>query len=77
MKSVLVILTLMGCDCDMQACRPIPAAGNAGWQSVEECEATLEALILEQGAGYPAVIGHCDRTGQVPAGGAELMANWE
>lgn len=60
MKTALVIMTLLGCDCDMQTCQVIEPVHAASWTSVTECEAALSREISSrQAADYPAIAGNC------------------
>ncbi|UGX85837.1 hypothetical protein [Phyllobacterium meliloti] len=59
MKTALIIMTLMGCDCDAKICEYIKTA-DASWTSVENCRADLENQIRKTaGVSYPLVTATC------------------
>jgi hypothetical protein len=59
MKTALIVMTLMGCDCDAKICEYIKTA-DAGWTSVENCRADLESQIHKAaGVNYPLVTATC------------------
>ncbi len=59
MKTALIVMTLMGCDCDAKICEYIKTA-DAGWSSIERCRADLESEIRRNTkAGYPLITATC------------------
>lgn len=59
MKSAVVILALLGCDCDGVACEYIRTV-SSDWASVESCEASSDFRSVATGsASYPLVIARC------------------
>ena len=59
MKTALIVMTLMGCDCDAKICEYIKTA-DAGWTSVERCSADLESEIRwNTKADYPLITATC------------------
>jgi hypothetical protein len=70
-KTAIVALTVVGCDCDAKLCEYITET-TARWTTIEECEAAMTAQILRQGEyDYPLISGVC-RT--VPASDAQMVA---
>ncbi|MEO9340425.1 hypothetical protein ABFT80_23720 [Mesorhizobium sp. SB112] len=58
MKTALVMMVLLGCDCDGVECqyvRTIPS----GWSNIETCEAAIERQIASEQASYPLMTAHC------------------
>lgn len=59
MKSAVVILTLLGCDCDGVACEYIRTV-TSDWTSVESCEASSDFRgTTAETSSYPLVIARC------------------
>lgn len=59
MKTALIVMTLMGCDCDAKVCEYIKTA-DTGWSSVETCRADLESQIRKTGnVDYPLITATC------------------
>ncbi|MBA8877930.1 hypothetical protein [Phyllobacterium myrsinacearum] len=59
MKTALIVMTLMGCDCDAKICEYIKTT-DAGWTSVENCRADLENQIRKTaGVDYPLITATC------------------
>jgi hypothetical protein len=58
-KTAIVALTVVGCDCDAKLCEYISET-PAQWATLAECEAAMTAQIVKQGAyDYPLVTGVC------------------
>lgn len=58
-KSALVAMTIVGCDCDARLCEFIGET-PAQWTSVADCEAAMKSHVLRQGNhDYPLVTGIC------------------
>lgn len=61
-KSALVAMTIVGCDCDAKLCEYIGET-PAQWTSVADCEAAMKSRILREGNhDYPLVTGICRTT---------------
>ncbi len=59
MKTALIVMTLMGCDCDAKVCEYIKTA-DAGWTSIETCRADLESQIRQNTkVDYPLITATC------------------
>lgn len=65
-KTALVAMTIVGCDCDAKLCEYIGET-PAKWSSLADCEAAMKTQVLRHGNfGYPLISGVC-RTVQKPA----------
>lgn len=74
LKTALVALTIVGCDCDAKLCEFVSET-PAQYASLAECEAAVKAgAIRTPGVDYPLVTGICRSTG---APGAEEPAATE
>lgn len=61
-KSALVAMTIVGCDCDAKLCEYIGET-PAQWTSLADCEAAMKSRVLKQGNhDYPLVTGICRTT---------------
>ena len=59
MKTALIVMTLMGCDCDAKICEYIKTA-DAGWTTVESCRGDLEKQIRQNTkVDYPLITATC------------------
>ncbi|MBL8577185.1 MAG: hypothetical protein JNK47_08160 [Mesorhizobium sp.] len=59
LKTALVALTIVGCDCDAKVCEFVSET-PAKWASVAECEAEMKAQVIRApGVDYPLVTGIC------------------
>jgi hypothetical protein len=58
MKSVLIVMTLLGCDCDGIQCQHLHTV-SSGWRNVEACQADIEKQIAAQKASYPLLEAKC------------------
>jgi len=66
MKTALIVMTLMGCDCDAKQCEYIRTA-DAGWASMQDCEKDLAREIKSgKDVAYPLITATCRPAG--PAG---------
>lgn len=64
MKTALIVMTLMGCDCDAKVCEYIKTA-DTGWSNMETCRADLEAQIRKAGkVDYPLITATCAASAQ-------------
>lgn len=62
-KTALVAMTIVGCDCDAKLCEYIGET-PAKWSTVAECEAAMKSQILhERNFSYPLVSGICRSKG--------------
>lgn len=58
-KSALVAMTIVGCDCDAKLCEYIGET-PAQWTSLADCEAAMKSHVLREGNhDYPLVTGIC------------------
>ena len=58
-KTALVAMTVIGCDCDARLCEYI-SESPAQWASVEACEAAVKTKVVQSpGVDYPLVTGIC------------------
>ncbi len=58
-KTALVAMTIVGCDCDAKLCEYIGET-PAKWSTIAECEAAMKSQILhERNFDYPLVSGIC------------------
>lgn len=64
-KSSLVAMALIGCDCDAKMCEYIRTADQQ-WASVAECEADIARRVVTQQDSYPLVIAVCRDTAEAP-----------
>lgn len=71
MKTAVVMMVLLGCDCDGVACEYVRTV-SSGWQSVETCQAAIDRQIAVEHASYPLVAAHCEAQmpGNAPDPGA-------
>jgi len=71
-KTALVAMTIVGCDCDAKLCEYIGET-PAKWATIADCEAAMKSQILhERNFNYPLVSGICRTKGS--ASSAELAA---
>ena len=70
-KTALVAMTVLGCDCDAKVCEYIGQT-PAQWSSVAECEAAMTAQVTRShDLDYPLISGLCQT---VPGAGSEMVA---
>ncbi len=73
LKTTLVAMTLLGCDCDAKMCEFISET-PAQWSSVADCEAAMQARVTRNSnLGYPLISGVC-RVVEQPAQTVALPA---
>ncbi|WP_133170043.1 hypothetical protein [Kumtagia ephedrae] len=66
-KTALVAMTVVGCDCDANLCEFISET-PAQWATVAECEAEMTSQILRQdNFSYPLISGICRTIPNPPA----------
>lgn len=59
LKTALVAMTIVGCDCDAKLCEFVSET-PARWASLEECEIAVRAHVIRApGVDYPLVTGIC------------------
>jgi hypothetical protein len=59
MKTALIVMTLMGCDCDAKICDHIKTV-DAGWTGIERCRADFENEIRQNTkSDYPLITATC------------------
>jgi hypothetical protein len=65
-KTALVAMTIVGCDCDARLCEYIGET-PAKWSTIADCEAAMKSQMLhERNFNYPLVSGIC-RTTHTPS----------
>ena len=79
-KTALVAMTVIGCDCDAKLCEYI-AETPAQWATVAECEAAMQSQIVgRDNFNYPLISGICrtvpDPVGNAIAVSATREADW-
>lgn len=79
-KTALVAMTVIGCDCDAKLCEYI-AETPAQWATVAECEAAMQSQIVgRNNFNYPLISGICrtvpDPVGNAIAASATREADW-
>lgn len=58
-KSAIVVMTLLGCDCDAKVCDYLADAGPR-WESLASCEADMKSQVLTRShLDYPLVTAEC------------------
>lgn len=66
-KTTMVAMTLLGCDCDAKVCEYISET-PAQWANVAECEAAMSREVLNsRDLSYPLVSGLCRSIDAAPA----------
>ena len=71
-KTALVAMTIVGCDCDAKLCEYIGET-PAKWATIADCEAAMKSQMLhERNFNYPLVSGICRVKGS--ASSSELAA---
>jgi hypothetical protein len=71
-KTALVAMTIVGCDCDAKLCEYIGET-PAKWTTIADCEAAMKSQMLhERNFNYPLVSGICRAKGS--ASSSELAA---
>jgi hypothetical protein len=69
-KTALVAMTVMGCDCDAKVCEYVGKT-PAQWTSVAECQTAMKAQIEKRrDLNYPVISGVCEPV----AGSTEMLA---
>ncbi len=58
MKTAIVLMLLMGCDCEGMQCEYIHVAPTS-WQSVEACQSAIDMQIRGAENRYPLVTASC------------------
>ena len=66
-KSAIVAMTLLGCDCEAKVCTYIGEA-SPQWDSVASCEASMKTQVLARSnLDYPLVTAECRAVAGEPA----------
>lgn len=74
-KTAMVAMTVMGCDCDAKVCEYI-AETPAQWASIADCEAAMRVQIVQRrDLDYPLISGLCRATEQPAATTAAVQPN--
>ncbi|ESY49995.1 hypothetical protein ACYG9Z_06805 [Mesorhizobium sp. RSR380A] len=72
LKTALVAMTIVGCDCDAKLCEYIGET-PAKWATIADCEAAMKSQMLHQkNFDYPLVSGICRSKGS--ASSSQLVA---
>jgi hypothetical protein len=67
LKTALIAMTVVGCDCDAKMCEYIRATPPE-WSTVAECEEALKSrAVRDADSGYPTIIAICRSTEESPA----------
>jgi hypothetical protein len=59
LKTALVAMTILGCDCDQKTCEYVRTA-DLSLASVAECQARMRGEIERTGADYPLLVAICE-----------------
>jgi hypothetical protein len=65
-KSALVAMTILGCNCEQDTCEYIRTAGVPD-TSISECQSRMRAEIERTNAEYPLVVAVCENLPEQPA----------
>ena len=65
-KSALVAMTILGCNCEQNTCEYIRTAGVPS-VSMSECQSRMKAEIDSTNAEYPLVVAICENLPEEPA----------
>lgn len=66
LKTALVAMTVVGCDCDAKMCEFIRATPPE-WSTVAECEEALKSrAVRDADSGYPTIVAICRSTQESP-----------
>lgn len=66
LKTAIIAMTVIGCDCDAKMCEYV-ASTPAEWSTVAECETALKSRALnERDSGYPLLMAICRSTEESP-----------
>jgi hypothetical protein len=67
LKTALIAMTVVGCDCDAKMCEYVRATPPE-WSTVAECEEALKSrAVRDADSGYPMIIAICRSTEESPA----------
>ncbi|RUW95320.1 MAG: hypothetical protein EOS71_25665 [Mesorhizobium sp.] len=74
-KTALVAMTIVGCDCDAKLCEYIGET-PAKWSTIADCEAAMKSQILhERNFNYPLVSGICRAKGSASSSHLAAIAS--
>jgi hypothetical protein len=74
LKTALIAMTVVGCDCDAKMCEYVRATPPE-WSTIAECEEALKSrAVRDTDAGYPLIIAICRSTEESPVRMAALPA---
>lgn len=65
MKSAVVAMTILGCDCDQKTCEYVRTAERP-LASVADCTASMKGEIARTRADYPLLVAICENLPQQP-----------
>lgn len=66
-KSALVAMTILGCNCEQNTCEYVRTAGIPS-TSISECQSRMKAEIERTNAEYPLLVAVCENLPEQPAG---------
>jgi hypothetical protein len=66
LKSALVAMTILGCNCEQNTCQYIRTA-DLQLASVADCQARMKSEIQRTNADYPLIVAVCESVWQPPA----------
>ena len=69
LKSAVVAMTILGCNCEQNTCEYIRTA-DLQLASVADCQAHMASEIRKTNAEYPLVVAVCESRWQAPSDGA-------
>ena len=65
-KSALVAMTILGCNCEQNTCEYVRTAGIPS-TSIAECQSRMKAEIERTNAEYPLLVAVCENLPDQPA----------
>jgi hypothetical protein len=65
LKSALVAMTILGCNCEQNSCEYIRTA-DLQLESVADCQARIRGEIRKTNAEYPLIVAVCESRWQAP-----------
>jgi hypothetical protein len=74
LKSAMVAMTILGCNCEQNTCEYIRTA-DLELSSVADCQARMKHEIEKTNAEYPLIVAVCENRWQAPSAGAIATAD--